>query len=64
MPVSRFSRWGQWATLGLGLIASLVGQLAALTAVIWWCGLDLLHLTNITSERRRGDLVICISTPV
>jgi hypothetical protein len=34
---------GRWATLGLGLIAALVGQLAALMAVIWWCGLDLVH---------------------
>jgi hypothetical protein len=34
--INNVKRWGRWATLGLGLIAALVGQMAALTAVIWW----------------------------
>ena len=35
----RVKPWGRWATFGLGLIALLIGQLAALTALIWWSGL-------------------------
>ena len=56
--------WGRWATLGLGLIAMLVGQLAALTAVIWWYGMNLTRLLDVASDEVVATLIICISTPV
>ena len=57
-------RWGRWSTLGLGLIAALVAQMPALAAIIWWWGLDLVHLPDIASEGVTVTLLICISTPV
>ena len=30
--------WGRWATFGLGLVALLAGQTAALVALTWWYG--------------------------
>ena len=56
--------WGRWATLGLGLIAMLAGQTAALAAVIWWYGVSLTHLLNLASDGVVATLIICISTPV
>ena len=56
--------WGRWATLGLGLIAMLVGQIAALTAVIWWYGMNLTRLLDVASDGVVATLIICISTPV
>ena len=56
--------WGRWATLGLGLIAMLVGQIAALTAVIWWYGMNLTGLLDVASDGVVATLIICISTPV
>jgi uncharacterized protein len=56
--------WGRWATLGLGLIAMLAGQTAALAAVIWWYGVSLRHLLDLASDGVVATLIICISTPV
>jgi CAAX protease family protein len=56
--------WGRWATLGLGLIAMLVGQIAALTAVTWWYGMNLTRLLDVASDGVVATLIICISTPV
>jgi hypothetical protein len=41
----------------------LVGQLTPLTAVMWWCGLQLAQLPNLASDGV-VVLVVCISTPV
>jgi hypothetical protein len=56
--------WGRWATFGLGLIAMLVGQMTALTAVMWWYGLGLAQLPNLASDGVFVILIVCISTPV
>ena len=56
--------WGRWATLGLGLSALLIGQMAALPAIFWWYGLDLAHLLDLAADGVAVTLIICISTPV
>jgi uncharacterized protein len=56
--------WGRWATLVLGLIAMLLGQLAALTALIWWSGLGLTQVPDVTSDGVALILIVCISTPI
>ena len=48
--ISVVKPWGRWATLGLGLIAMLVGQMTALAAVMWWYGLKLAQLPNLASD--------------
>jgi membrane protease YdiL (CAAX protease family) len=62
--ISDVKPWGRWATLGLGVIALLVGQMAAVTVVMWWYGLDLAQLPNLASDGVVVTLIICISTPV
>lgn len=62
--ISVVKPWGRWATLGLGLIAMLVGQMTALTAAIWWYGLDLTQLSNLASDGVVVTLIVCLSTPV
>lgn len=56
--------WGRWATLGLGLIAMLIGQFAALTALIWWFGLSLADIPDVASNGEAIILIVCVSTPV
>ena len=62
--INNVKRWGRWATLGLGLIAALVGQMAALTALIWWNGLDPAQLLDLVGDGVAVTLIVCISTPV
>src|SRR5262249_61868577 len=57
-------RWGRRSTLGLGLIAALVGQMAALAALIWWYGLDLPQLLDLAANGVGVTLIVCISTAV
>jgi membrane protease YdiL (CAAX protease family) len=56
--------WGRWVTLGLGLIAMLVGQIPVLTAQIWWYGLGLAQLPDFAADGVAVILSICTSTPV
>src|SRR5438270_256370 len=56
--------WGRWATLGLGLIAMLVGQLAGLIVLTWWPGVSLARLSDFADDGVAVTLIICISTPV
>ena len=56
--------WGRWATLGLGLSALLIGQMAALPAIFWWYGVDLAHVLDFAADGVAVTLIICISTPV
>ena len=56
--------WGRWATLGLGLIALLIGQMAALAVLIWGIGLSLGQVPDMASEAVPVILTVCISTPV
>jgi membrane protease YdiL (CAAX protease family) len=62
--IIRVKSWGRWATLGLGLTAMLVGQMAGLMAVVWWHGISLAQITNLASDGIVATLIICISTPV
>lgn len=56
--------WGRWTTLGLGFIAMLIGQMAALLAVSWWYGRGLTQLPNLAQDGVAVSLIIGISTPV
>ena len=56
--------WGRLATFGLGLIALLVGQLAALFALAWWFGKGLAMLPDFSSDGVAITLVIFVSTPI
>lgn len=56
--------WGRWTTLGLGVIAMLVGQLVALTALVWWTGQGFTHWINFTGDGVAVILTTCISSPV
>src|SRR5262245_5127801 len=42
----------------------LVGQITALTAVMWWYGLEFAQLPNLASDGVFVILIVCISTPV
>jgi hypothetical protein len=42
----------------------LIGQLAALTALIWWSGLGLTQVPDVTSDGVALILIVCISTPI
>jgi len=56
--------WGRWSTFGLGLIALLFGQTAALLALTWYYGAGLAHLPNFSGDGVAVSLVILVSTPV
>lgn len=56
--------WGRAATFGLGLIAMLIGQMAALVAVSVWYGRGLADLPNLAADGVAVSLIILISTPV
>jgi uncharacterized protein len=62
--IIKVKSWGRWATLGLGLTAMLVGQMAGVTAVIWWYGISLADITDFVSDGVVATVIICISTPV
>lgn len=56
--------WGRMATIGLGLIAMLIGQMAALVFVSWAYGRTLMQMTNLASDGVGVSLIIIVSTPV
>jgi membrane protease YdiL (CAAX protease family) len=56
--------WGRWSTFGLGLIALLAGQMAALLALTWYYGTSLAHLPDFSGSGVAVSLVILASTPV
>jgi hypothetical protein len=51
-PSGEAKPWGRWSTLGLGLIALLIGQMAALVALTWWYGQALAQLPNFSGDGR------------
>ena len=63
-PPLNVKPWGRWATLGLGLIAMLIGQMAALAVLIWGIGLSLAQVADMASDGVAVILIVCISTPV
>jgi len=56
--------WGRLATFGLGVIALLAGQVAALMALSWLYGAELGRLPNFSGDGVAVTLVIFVSTPV
>ena len=56
--------WGRFATLGLAAVALLVGQFIALAALIWWYGLPLGRLPDLTGDGVAVTLIILVSTPI
>ena len=56
--------WGRWSTFGLGLIALLIGQMAALVALTWYYGAGLAQLPDFSGSGVAVSLVILVSTPV
>jgi membrane protease YdiL (CAAX protease family) len=56
--------WGRGATLGLGILALLAGQMAALTALTWWYGAGIAHLPDFSGDGVAVTIIILISTPV
>ena len=56
--------WGRWATLGLGLVALLGGQAAALVALQWWFGRPLTQMPDFSGDGVAATVVIFVSIPV
>jgi membrane protease YdiL (CAAX protease family) len=56
--------WGRLASFGLGFIAMLAGQMAALMALSWWIGAGLGHMPDFGGDGLAVTLVIFVSTPV
>jgi membrane protease YdiL (CAAX protease family) len=56
--------WGRWATLGLGVVALMGGQAAALLALTWWYGANLAHMPDFSGDGVAVSIVIFVSTPV
>jgi len=56
--------WGRWATLGLGIVALLGGQAAALAALSWWYGESISRMPDFSGDGIAVTIVISVSTPV
>jgi membrane protease YdiL (CAAX protease family) len=56
--------WGRWATLGLGLIALLGGQMVALFLLIRWFGFSLTRWSDLETDGVLVTLSVCIATAV
>jgi membrane protease YdiL (CAAX protease family) len=56
--------WGRFATFGLGLVALLVGQLAALFVLAWWFDRGLAKLPDFSGDGVAITLIIFVSTPI
>jgi len=56
--------WGRWATLGLGLIALLGGQMVALLVLIHWYGFSLSRWSDLETNGVLVIVSVCIATAV
>jgi hypothetical protein len=56
--------WGRFATAGLGLVAMLAGQIAALIALAWWMEVGFAHMPDFGGDGVAVTLIILVSTPV
>src|ERR1019366_4930432 len=56
--------WGRLASFGLGVIALLAGQIAALMALRWWYGGGLGQLPDFSGDGVAVTLIIFVSTLV
>lgn len=56
--------WGRFATFGLAAVALLVGQFVALAALVWFYGLPLGRLPDLTGDGVAVTVIILVSTPI
>lgn len=56
--------WNRWATLALGIVALLAGQVAALLVLSWWYGTSLSHMPDFSGDGVAVTIIIFVSTPV
>jgi hypothetical protein len=56
--------WGRLATLGLGLVALIAGQVVALLALSHWYGVSLAHMPDFSGDGIAVTILILVSTPV
>ncbi len=56
--------WGRLATFGLGLVALLGGQVAALVALSWWFGRSIMQMPDFSGDGVAVSIVIFVSIPV
>ena len=56
--------WGRLATFGLGLVAMLAGQFAALLALSWWLGSGMAVMPDFSGDGVAVTLIIFVSTPI
>ncbi len=56
--------WGRLATFGLGFVAMMTGQIAALMVLSWWLGGGLSQLPDFSGDGVAVVLIILVSTPI
>jgi len=56
--------WGRLATFGLGLLAMLAGQFAALMVLAWWLDAPMVKLPDFSGDGIAVALIIFVSTPI
>lgn len=56
--------WGRASTFGLGFIAMLAGQVAALVALSWWRGTSIATMPDFSGDGIAITLIIFVSTPI
>ncbi len=56
--------WGRMTSLGLAIIAMLIGQMAALVVVSWAYGRSLAQLANLAQDGVGVSVIIIVSTPI
>jgi membrane protease YdiL (CAAX protease family) len=56
--------WGRLTTFGLGIVAMLAGQFAALIALAWWLDAPLAKLPDFAGDGVSVALIIFVSTPI
>ena len=56
--------WGRWATFGLGVVALLASQAAALAALSAWYGQSLARMPDFSGDGIAVTIVIFVSVPV
>jgi len=56
--------WGRGATFGLGLLALLGSQAAALFALTWWYGRPIVEMPDFSGDGVAVSIIIFVSIPV
>jgi membrane protease YdiL (CAAX protease family) len=56
--------WGRLSTFGLGLVAMLASQIAALMVLAWWLGAPLAKMPDFSGDGAAVALIIFVSTPI